>query len=285
MKTVAVLNAAGVQARAIGKELASAGFEVRLLSGSSTESGVSRVEGDDDAALARALEGAWGVVLTVPQDYRPGARETYAARVVKAAEEAGVARLVLNTAGPIFEELDRPVSAVARAVRETVRGSTVPSIVLQPSVYLENLLAPWSLEALRRQSVLAYPAPAEARISWMSHSSLGRFVAAALSQDEVLGTTIDLGGPQALTGPDLARIVGAAMDGEIRYAQMPLADFAAGLNAALGAPAGDDLADIYGYLTEVPDAAERGPNEWGSLHVDPETAYDWASRQQWPRAG
>jgi uncharacterized protein YbjT (DUF2867 family) len=99
-------------------------------------------------------------------------------------------------------------------------------------VYLENLLAPWSLEALRRHSVLIYPAPAEARISWMSHSSLGRFVAAALRRDEVLGRTIDLGGPQALTGPDLAGIVGAAMDREIRYAQMPIADFAAGLNAA-----------------------------------------------------
>jgi uncharacterized protein YbjT (DUF2867 family) len=81
--------------------------------------------------------------------------------------------------------------------------------VLRPTVYLGNLLAPWSVEGLRT-GVLSYPAPAEAAMSWMSHQSLGDWVA-AVARAGLRKTDIRIGGPQALDGAGLAAAFAKAL--------------------------------------------------------------------------
>jgi uncharacterized protein YbjT (DUF2867 family) len=91
------------------------------------------------------------VVLTSPLDYRPGVRQAYAERVVRAAERAGVGRLVLNTAAAVPDDSPYAVAEDLRRIRAIVQSGAVPATVVQPTIYLDNLLAPWALPCASRR--------------------------------------------------------------------------------------------------------------------------------------
>ena len=278
-ETIAVLNAGGAQSHAIARRLEGAGYTVRRLSRQDGP-GLTQVDTESESSLQRALEGAAGAVLTLHQDYRPGAREAYVTRVVLAAEAAGVGRIVLNTAGAVYEDSDLPVAVDLRKLRSIVQDGAVPVVTLQPTVYLDNLLAPWAVPAIVNDGVLAYPAPTNAAVSWLSHDSLAAFVTAAFKK-AVAGRTFEIGGPEPLTGAELAAVVGATIGQLVTYQALPLDGFAAGLNAAFGAPAGDIIAGLYRHLEDHPRAVTRDPGAWAELGVQPERAEAWAARQTW----
>lgn len=277
--TIAVLNASGAQARVIADRL-SRDHSVRRLS-RATAPGLTTVDPEDETSLARAFDGATAVVFTAPLDYRPGVREAYAERVVAAAGGAGVGRIVLNTAAALPEDAHFPVVETLRNVRAIVQAGPTPVTVVQPTIYLDNLLGPWVLPGILNDGVLASPAPEEAPVSQISHAALADFIAAAIGRPDAAGRVYDIGGPEALTGPALASIVSRATGREVRYHALDLGQFAAGLNAAFGAPTGDLIADGYRYLAENPEAYRRGSEAWDALGVVPETAAQWTARQTW----
>jgi len=279
---VAVPHAHGRQAAAIARTLEAAGHQVRRLSRKAAP-GVHVVDPESEDELARALEGVDGLAFTVPQDYRPGVRQAYAERVVRAAERAGVGRLAVNMAGPVHPTDARPVSRDLRAVRSILQGGGVPAVVLQPTAFLDNLAEPWAVPPIVNEGVLAYPAPAAAAVSWLSHDSLGAFVRAAMERP-VAGRVFEVGGPEAITGPQLASVIGAAAGRPVRYQELPLEAFAASLNAAFGPPAGDHIADLYRLLRADPQIMARDPAGWAELEARPETAEAWAARQRWRSA-
>lgn len=79
---------------------------------------------------------------------------------------------MLNTAGAVHETYDRPVSRVLREVRGIVRSGGTLSTIVQPTVFMDNLVAPWALPSLLNDGVMAYPGPAANPISWISHTLL-----------------------------------------------------------------------------------------------------------------
>lgn len=278
--TIAVFNSGGAQARSIAAQIEGAGFQVRRLSRSAGPERVA-VGTDDAGSIARALEGTTAAVFTVPQDYRDGAREGYAERVARAAERAGIERLVVNMGGPVFEHHDDPVTHELRQIRSILTSGAVPAVVLQPTTFLDNLSEPWSVAAVVQDGVVVYPAPEDVRISYISHRSLGDFVVAALGAPEAGGRTFDIGGPEAVTGGAVAAAVGSAAGREVRYVEMPLADFAAVLDQTYGAPAGARIAALYLHYQERPEAGVRNPTGWAVLGVEPESVDAWAARQRW----
>lgn len=139
---------------------------------------------------------------------------------------------------------------------------------------MDNLAAPWMAGAIA-SGRLAHPAPRDARIAWISHASLGAFVAAAAEHAVPGGRVFEVGGLEALTGDEAARRVGAAIGRPVRHEEAPLEGFAAGLNGAMGAPAGDDIADHYRHLFERPDALARGREAAARLGVTPEPMAAW----------
>ena len=172
-----------------------------------------------------------------------------------------------------------------RAARGTIRDGDVASIVLQPTAYMDNLLAPWSLSGILNDGILAYPAPREAPISWLSHRTLGDFFVAAAKSEEAAGQTYRIGGPEALTGNDLVRILGERLGKTIAYHRIPLDAFAAGLDDVLGAPAGERVASLYARLDHEPRAMDSGHDAARVLGVTPEPFVDFVARQDWRLPG
>ncbi|MCZ8181473.1 MAG: NmrA family NAD(P)-binding protein [Beijerinckiaceae bacterium] len=284
---VAVIGIGGIQNQAIARELAQNGFRIRGIGRSRHTSIPSsicpeyrQVDPDSRTELTEALRGAEVVVVTSPIDHRPGQRERLIETVVEAAGKAGTARLVFNAAAAVFDDRTHPVAKVLGALSDAVLAGPVPATVLQPTVYMDNLIAPWSLPSLVNDGVLAYPMPENAPVSWISHRSLGQFVHAAATRP-VLGRVFRIGGPEALTGHAMAERLTRVMGRAVSYHRIPLPAFAEGINAAFGPPAGDDIAALYRTMEAELAIMSRDPAEWRDLGVTPETFDDWAKRQAW----
>lgn len=201
--------------------------------------------------------------------------------VVTAAGRAGVRRLVLNTAVPVFDGYESPVSAVPRRVREIILGGSIPAVVLQPTVYMDNLRADWALPAIAHDAVFAYPLPPDTRASWISHGTLGEYAVAAVESSAAAGHVFDIGGATAITGLEIAELLSAQVGRTVAYTPIPLDKFAAALNQAFGAPAGDDIADLYRYAADNPAALVRSPAAAEVLGVAPESFTDFVARHEW----
>jgi len=164
--TVAILAVTGAQQSAIAARFVQSGWTVRGTSRKATSTAFGTTlaaDLDTGGGLDAAFAGVAVAVLTLPQDHREGAMPRIASNVAKAARRAGIDRLVLNTAGTIDERGDGSLFADMRAARDAVREGGASFVVLQPTVFMDNLLAPWSLPGIVQHGVLAYPAPVHVR--------------------------------------------------------------------------------------------------------------------------
>lgn len=254
----------GAQSTAIAAALRGAGWHV---------DGSSRKTDSDPESRAA---GADALIMTVPQDHRPGAMIDFVDRWVRAAQRQSIGRIVLNAGGTHGPAADHPFFADLHAVQDRVASSGLPYVILRPTAYLDNFAAPWALEALSAGTI-AYPAVAEAKVSWLSHQSLGEWVA-AVAGGGADGRILQIGGPQALTGQELADEIGAVLRRKMTYVAIPPAAFAEGMNAAMGSPAGDRLASIYTRLADYPNSMQVETTEAERLGVRLETARAFASR-------
>jgi uncharacterized protein YbjT (DUF2867 family) len=261
---VAVTGSTGAQGAAIATAFAEAGWQVRPLR--------------RDSDLETALRGVAVLAITLPIDYRRGVREAWLSTLLGVAAEAGVGRVVLNLASRPLPGLNRPVSATLRQMEAMALAGPVPAVVLRPTVYMDNLLQPWAAGAARESGTLAYPVPAGIALNWISHRTLGAAALAAATQPGVAGRGFDIAGPASVTGPEVAALLGAALGRDVTYADLPVPAFAAGLNAAMGAPNGDDIGDLYAHLPRVPWAFAANDGN-AALGLTPESFSEWFARQ------
>ncbi len=272
MPHVSLTGLGGAQQTAIAAAFRDAGWTV---SGTSrTAQGAHRANLETGEGLDAVFAGADVVVFTIPQDYRPGSTLRMANAIATAARNTP--RVVLNAASRIVPS-DLGVFANMRAVRDAL--SSLPLVTLEPTVYMDNLLAPWSLPAIL-SGTLAFPTPPEVAVSWMSHRTLAQAVVAAATAP-FLGQSIRIGGPAAITGAQMAARLSSHLGQPVAYAPIPLPDFAAGLNAGFGAPAGDRIAELYAHLAAHPDMMADGAEGLAKLGVVGESFDSFVARQKW----
>ena len=296
-KQVLVYGANGVRGGAVVRRLLGDGYAVRAIArdpGTSpwrSRAGVGTVAADLDdlASLERANAGMDAVVFHLPLVYDRALAVRYARRAVEAARNAGVGRLVYqgNIAIP-KEPTDVAAFEIDREAAATVLGGGVPATVLRPTVYMDNLLGPWTAPGIVGAGVVAYPIPAEAVTSWLSASDAAALVSAALERPELAGRTIAIGGPEALDGDAVAERLTAALGRPVRYQAIPLDAFAAGLAAVVGEHAAAEIAKSYRW------DSERGDGRRNVVEPDPLLAAlpirltpldAWARAQEWAAVG
>ena len=282
----AVTGVSGAQGAAIAAAFRDAGWQLRGLTRGLTRGGAAAPPGiqpvavppGDAAALDRALEGASVLAVTLPLDHRRSVREAWLAGLLLAAGRAGVGRVVLNLATRPLPGHERPMALAMRAMEAMALAGPVPAAVLRPTVYMDNLLMPWAIGAAREHGVFAYPVAPDIRIAWMSHRTLGAAALAAATRPEAAGRGFDIAGPEAVTGPEIAAMLGGALGKPVGFATLDPAVLAAGMNAGFGAPVGDDIADLYRHLPIVPDALAGGDGN-AALGLAPESFAAWFARQ------
>jgi len=258
MTNILVYGATGAQGRPVARQLIGAGHSVRILLRAGEEApdllalGAQPVIGDmtDPDNLKRASDGVTGVFLLVPF---LDPKTEYGINAIDAAVRAGVKKIVWNASGAIPPvETGNPGIDMRRVIVTHLEASGLDFAALQPTVYMENLLGPWTAPEVAAKGSLAYPIPNSVRLQWISHEDAAAFVVAAFDQLPAGGHRIEICGPETLTGEDIADRFSKALGRTIKFRPMPPKEFGAIMDSAFGG-GGDSTAAFYEAVYANPD--------------------------------
>ena len=201
-------------------------------------------------SLASAYEGADGVFVHLPMG-APEAAAAQARAVVEAVTRARPGRVVISTSGQIVDQPGSPLQAPADSPIMTlidgVTGSGVPTAVVAPRLYLENLLLPVVLTPVREEGVLRYPLPASFPVSWSSHLDVAEVVARLLTDASPTTGAVAVGHLPGLTGPDLAASFSSRLGREVRFEGVTPEAFGELITPFFG-PAAAPVVELYQVL-------------------------------------
>jgi NAD(P)H dehydrogenase (quinone) len=296
---ILVYGANSAQGIPVVKRLIRAGYRVRVfvrdrakaqsLFGQDIEIFTGTLE--DKASLRDANEGIDRVFLVLPLEYRFDVAVNQGRNAIEAARNAGVKLLVFNSSTNIPPETtDIAAFEIKRSIEDYLRQSTLPYISLRPLLYMDNLAAPWSIPSIVHQSVVAYPLPAEIKVSWISLDDTAALVVAALERPELAGSTFDIGGLESLNGQEIAQLFTQVLNRPFTYEQIPIDAFEQGLNQAFGAPTGTEIAKIYRWRSAHPESGkvdmsavlQKLPIPQSGRSANELTTFDrWIKLNQW----
>ncbi|MCG5220459.1 NmrA family NAD(P)-binding protein [Streptosporangium soli] len=255
MRSTLVLGAGGAQGGAVARRLTAQGYRVREF---------RRAVGDLGVAedVRNAFEGITHASVVLPMVHDEHIVARYVTNIIDAARSTGVERLVFNTNTTIPDKPTQlPGFETRRAAQEAFLASGIPTVVLRPPAYLENLLAP----GLLGTDAVSYPLPPHVPVSWLAQADLATATEVALTTPGLEGRVLDLGGPASLTGPELATSLGVDS-----YRPLSPASFEAMVGTA--------VADMYRYL-----ATDEGVNVYAPVS-DPALGIGLTSVAEWMAA-
>jgi len=234
-KLILVTGATGQQGGASLRHLREHGFSVRALIRNPDDPkarqmfghGAEVVRGDleDEASLARAMEGVYGVYSV--QSWHASDIEGEIRQGLHLADAAARSRVTLfvyssvasaeqNTGVPHFDSKFR--------VEEHIRGTGTPFTIVRPVFFMENWLA-------MRQGIedgsLSLPLTPEARLQMVTVDDIGGVVATAMERPaKWQGRAFDLAGDE-LSMAELAQVFTRVTGREVNYVQVPWDEFEA----------------------------------------------------------
>lgn len=177
---------------------------------------------------------------------------TYAKNAIDAAAANGVKLIVWNTSGFILpQRIGNPAIDLRIDVHQYLRSSGVPFITIQPSVYAENLLGPWTAPYVLNEKKVAYPTPADMPVGWIATRDVAAFVAEAIDHPEYAGQDFLVSGVENLTGTALAEKFTRALGEPIHYYAMPPRDFGKILDGLFGPGAGKGAEEMYQQIYDT----------------------------------
>jgi uncharacterized protein YbjT (DUF2867 family) len=220
---ILVTGATGHVGSQVVRDLSSKGEPVRAFvrdterARKQLEDGVELAVGDfnDPASVRRALEGVDRIFLSSGDGPQKVGHETSA---ISAAAAASV-RLIVK-ASTMLAQAGSPLPGLDwnGRIEDHLRRSGVPSVILQSSFYMTNLLA--SAEQVREEGKLVAPAGRGA-IAMIDPSDTGRVGAAVLTGGGHEGRTYVLTGPEAITYEQIAEALSAATARSIEFVDVP----------------------------------------------------------------
>lgn len=256
---VLVYGATGSQAQTVPTHLLQAGHQPYVLTRSAdkaahhAKAGAVVVEADltDTDRLRELNQGMDAVSLLIP--FFTDAPAEFGRRAIDAAKAAGVKLLVWNTSGPILPvRTGNPAYDVRLDIEQYLQESGLPHIILQPGVYMENLLGPWTVPFVMNEDRVAYPIPTDMPVGWIASDDVSAFVAAALQRPDLAGSNWPISGLESPDGPALAQAFSEGLGRRLTYYPMPPQDFGAILNGLFGPGAGDEVAAAYQQMWDDP---------------------------------
>src|SRR6266436_6491518 len=182
-RIILITGVTGHQGGAVAQALQNSGFRLHGLTRKPeseqalalARQGIEIVKGDldDEATLRRALAGAWGV-FSVQNTLEAGVEreEAQGKRLATLAREAGVEHFVYTSVGSANKQTGIPHFDNKWRIEEAVRGLRFPShVILRPVFFMENLLAPFSLQ----DSTLAWALGVSTKLQMIAVDDIGWF--------------------------------------------------------------------------------------------------------------
>ncbi|MBX2897030.1 MAG: NmrA family NAD(P)-binding protein [Cyclobacteriaceae bacterium] len=207
----------------------------------------------------------------------------YAKNAIDAAVVNGVKLLVWNSSGFILPiKIGNPALDVRIDIADYLKQSGLPHIIIQPSVYAENLLGPWTAPFVKNENVVTYPTPEEMPVGWIATQDVAALVAEAIYKPELAGQSFQVSGLENLTGSQLANKFSICLDKEKTYRQMPPKEFGKILDGLYGEGAGQGAVAMYQEITNSKNYpvmfAHNMPDVLKKLPVKMTSIEDWVAQ-------
>ncbi|NRB52029.1 MAG: NmrA family NAD(P)-binding protein [Saprospiraceae bacterium] len=249
---VLVTGATGSQAKPVVFQLLEKGYEVVAFTRDKEKAsdlataGATIFEGNlaDQEDVKKAMQQVDTLALHLPF-FMPDPSKA-AQSIVEAAKTAKINYIVWNTAGAIFaHKTGNPAYDVRLAVQDLLMESGIRHTILQPTVYAENLLGPWTAPQVKKENRVAYPVPKDFQIGWLPTADMAKAMIAALEKPALAGSNFIISGKNTLDGIQLAQAFSQGLERKIEYYAMPPRDFGHILDTVIGSGAGDAVAAEY----------------------------------------
>jgi uncharacterized protein YbjT (DUF2867 family) len=230
---VLVTGATGQQGGAVVRALLHRGHHVKALTRKPDSdaarqlisAGAEVVAGDlgDAASVLKAARGVETMFL-MGNSYEAGVEEETRQGIVaaEAAKAAGVGHLIYSSIADADKKTGIPHFDSKSLIEKHVAGLGIPYTISAPVAFMENVVAPWSIGALR-QGIQAFPLPPKRVLQLVALADIGAFVAALVERRErVFGKRFDLAGDE-LSGEEQAKILSHALRRLITFQEIPIA--------------------------------------------------------------
>lgn len=224
MSKILVVGATGMLGSNICQLLTVAGKPVKGLVRYSSDpakvsrlqsQGVETIQGDvrDRASLDKACEGVTAVISTVsamPFCYQAGVNDTQTTdldgvtNLIEAAQANGISHFTY-TSFTKNADLDFPLRNAKREVERRLRESGLEYTILRPGYFMEGWLTPMvGFDAANAKATI-YGA-GHNPMSWISVQDVARFAVTSLDHPAAKNTTLELGGPTAVSPLDVVKL-------------------------------------------------------------------------------
>ncbi len=291
-RKILVTGVTGYQGGAVVKELLTQGHQVRGLAHHENEKSdllkntieISIGSFDNVTSLQNSFEGIDKVVLSFPLVFDETVLMQYAKNVVAAWKNSDVSLFVFNTNLPVYKERVGLAAFDSKlAIEQYFDAEKLPYIALRPTLYLDNLSAPFLLPVVQNNSILPYPIPANEKIAWLSHTDLAKFVASALQNKELIGKKFFIGGP-LITGEEMAASISKLAGRHIQFIPVAPDDFEKQLAPAFGEQTAKEIANIYRFVKDNVthlQAKDLHENTLMHLPITLQNFEEWAKAIKW----
>jgi len=243
------------------------------------------------AAIQAALKGADRLLINLPStSFHPADPILKGCKLIgDAAKEAGIPLMVFNTSMPVPVETQQvKAQDDRREMKRILRESGVPTIVLQPVCYLDNLLEGWALGPLRDSDTIKYCHKPTLRSSWICHNDVSALMVSAMERPNLAGQDIRIGGPETVTLQELTNKLSKGWGRPLKCEHQTVADFCNEISNTMKGRGLDtdkiisQMFKAYTYYNDVPEfEIDMGPvlkelpakltpiGEWAKTHPVP----------------
>lgn len=232
---VTIFGATGQQGAAVVKEALRKRYTVKAVARSKEKiadfygNDVEPAEADfnDAQSLKKAIDGQDAAFIHLPNPSDIPQPPLWIKNLFEALSDTTLPLLVFTTSGPTGTRYPQKQSIVGNSnLAQSLLKLKVPTIVLMPTLYLENLQVPIIAPNLKSEGILDYPASkCDKKIMWTSHDDQAKIAVAAFSKPELAGQAYEIGTPSAKTGNELAQLLESYVGKPVKFVETTAKDF------------------------------------------------------------
>ena len=223
---ILVTGAAGKTGQAILRKLIAGGETVRALVHRSDQRSTVRKLGVEDilvgdmgdqAIVRRATQGARAVYHICP-NVSPD-EVAIGKRLIAAAQSAEVERFIFHSVlHPQIEAM--PHHWLKMHVEECIFESGLTYTILQPTIYMQNVLAHW--DQITEQGIYAVPYAVDTCLSMVDLDDVAQTAALVLTEAGHAGATYELVGTSAISPNEIAAVLSRQIGRSVRAVKVSL---------------------------------------------------------------
>ncbi len=245
----------------------------------------------DQASLMAAFGQVDAVAAHLPFTHDVDLAQSFGRNIASAAGQAGLKKIVFNTSCFVADQdLGLGGHDGRRRIEQCLRDSGVDTVILRPVVFMDNAIRGWIKPAIVNRNLFVYPAKQSLKVSWLCLEDLGKLIAHATLSPDLNGQTLTVGGPEALTGHEVAERISQACGREIRFHSIEPEEFAENMSelvtgSRVVAPGSvySGMGNFYRWYNDQPvSPLAIDPSSFSDQLPVALTPYgEWAEQQDW----